>query len=146
MSDLQPLKENKFYMYEIFKPEEKTLVLTKENNNSQADIMECFKFKYDISLHNVVSGALMNSILSNSSIGLFDILREKENLAYSVHSDINSTGDNGLVTLSILTTTDNKNINEIKYENVQKSIDGFNRQIKALTDGKFTDEDLENIL
>jgi predicted Zn-dependent peptidase len=86
----------------------------------------------------------MNSILSSSSIGLFDNLREKENLAYSVFSNYSASGDQGQLSLNILTTTDNKDINEYSYDNVQKSINGFNRQIKALTDGRFTDEDLEN--
>ena len=86
----------------------------------------------------------MNSILSSSSIGLFDTLREKEHLAYSVYSNILTKNDWGELSLNILTTTDNKDSGEISYDNLQKSIVGFNRQIRELLDGKFTDEDLEN--
>ena len=85
----------------------------------------------------------MNAILSSSSIGLFDVLREKENLAYSVFSDYATSGNQGQLSLNILTTTDNKEIGEYSYDNVQKSITGFNRQIQELLNGKFTDEDLE---
>ena len=128
---------------DIYQKIERPMVLTFANSNSQADISEVFRFKYNDTLKEKVTAEIMNSILSGSSIGLFDILREKENLAYSVHSDFSNCEDLGEVTLNILTTTDNKEIGEYSYNNVQKSIDGFNRQIKELTEGKFTDEDLD---
>ena len=87
----------------------------------------------------------MNTILSSSqSIGLFNTLREKEHLAYTVYSNNDWTGNCGELSLNILTTTDNKEIGEISYENVQKSINGFNRQIRELLDSKYSDEDLES--
>ena len=65
-------------------------------------------------------------------------------MAYSVNSSISRDNNLGEVCCHILTTTDNKNIGEISYDNVQKSIEGFQNQIKALRDGAFTDEDLNN--
>ena len=50
----------------------------------------------------------------------------------------------GEVSCNILTTTDNKEIGEISYDNVQKSIEGFTHQIDELKNGEFTDEDLAN--
>ena len=86
----------------------------------------------------------MNSILTSSKdIGLFNTLREKEHLAYSVYSEIDCSGDSGELSCNILTTTDNKEIGEISYDNVQKSINGFHRQINALLNSEYSDDDLE---
>ena len=107
--------------------------------------MQTYNFKYEDSPKNRVIANLMNSILSGSSIGLFDVLREKEQLAYQVYSDtFVGGGNNGEVSLYIKTTTDNKEIGEQSYENLERSIRGFKRQIKELTEGKFTEQDLEN--
>ena len=144
ISKLNKVKPNNVNILQMYNENPQVKVLTKDNNNSQADIAEIFRFEVNDSIHDMVTGRLMNSILSSSSIGLFDILREKQNLAYSVYSDINRTGNLGEISLNILTTTDNKEIGEINYDNVQKSINGFNNQINELITGKFTDSDLEN--
>ncbi len=129
----------------IYKRLKHPVVLTSAQNNSQANIMQTYNFKYEDSPKNRVIANLMNSILSGSSIGLFDILREKEQLAYQVYSDtFVGGGNNGEVSLYIKTTTDNKEIGEQSYENLERSIKGFKRQIKELTEGKFTEQDLEN--
>ena len=144
VKNLNPVQPNIIETLELYRPNKNTKVLTKENSNSQADIMEVFKFKNNDTIKEILTARLMNSILSGSSIGLFDTLREKEHLAYSVYSDINRVGDESEISLNILTTTDNKNIGEINYDNVKKSINGFNRQINELVNGNFTDKDLEN--
>ena len=141
---LKKVKPNKVQILEMYSGNTKPQVLTKANNNSQADIMQVYKFKCDNTLEEVVLGKIANSILSNSSIGLFDNLREKQHLAYSVFSDISREGDLGEISCNILTTTDNKEIGEYSYDNVKKSIDGFTTQIEELKNGKFTDKDLEN--
>lgn len=128
----------------FYKPVSKTEVLMSAENNSQADIKMVYNFKYDDTIKNKIAAQLTNSILTNSSIGLFNTLREKEHLAYSVYSDINTENDWGEISLNILTTTDNKEIGEQSYDNLQKSINGFKRQINELLEGKFTDEDIEN--
>ena len=141
---LASVKPNKQVVPDTYNENKVPKVLTKANNNSQADIMQVYKFKSDNSIRETVLGKLTNSILSSSSIGLFDVLREKEHLAYSVHSDISKVDNQGEIACSILTTTDNKDIGEFSYDNVQKSIEGFTRQINELKSGKFTDEDLAN--
>ena len=144
ISGLDTVKPNEYSRYMYYKPTEKTTVLTKANNNSQADIKQTFKFEADDDIKEIVSGKIANLILSSSSIGLFDNLREKENLAYSVYSSLVKEGNIGELSLNILTTTDNKEIGEYSYDNVQKSINGFNRQIGELLNGNFTEQDLEN--
>ncbi len=135
------------YQYDsvnFYKDNTSSKVVTKDKPVSQADIMQTFKFKYDDSVKESIMTNLLNSILSSSSIGLFDILREKEHLAYSVGADSARMGDCGEISCYILTTTDNKQTGEFSYDNVQKSINGFNRQINAFINSEYTDEDLEN--
>ena len=143
INSMPNVEPNVYKQTELFKPDEKVQVLTKANNNSQADIVQSFTFEYSNNLKDAVTGELMNTILNSSSIGLFDNLREKQNRAYSVHSEIAHTGNRGELLLNILTTTDNKEIGEIKYDNIQKSINGFNNQIQELLNGNFNDNDLE---
>ena len=128
----------------VYKPNEKPVVITKARAVSQADIMQTYKFPIEDSAKDYVTRKILNSILSSSSIGLFDTLREKEHLAYSVYSDLDKYGDSGELSLNILTTTDNIDTGEVSYDNIKKSINGFNRQIQALRNSKFTDKDLEN--
>lgn len=141
---LQTVLPNEIKQLELYKENKGVKILTGVNNNSQADIMQVFKFKCENTVKESVLAEITNSILTSSSIGLFNTLREKEHLAYSVYSSIEKIGDSGKISCNILTTTDNKEIGEISYDNVQKSIDGFNRQIGELKSGKFTDKDLEN--
>lgn len=141
---LKKVLPNKIKPLEIYKENTRPKVLQVVKNNSQADIMQVYKFKTDNTLRESVLGELTNSILTSSSIGLFDNLREKDHLAYSVYSTIEKTGNSGEISCNILTTTDNKDIGEISYDNVKKSIDGFNRQIAKLKAGEFSDKDLEN--
>ena len=141
---LTPVKPNNIQEIKLYNPNSAAKVLIKKTNRSQADIMQTFKFKCDNSIKERAVGEIMNYMLTNSSIGLFNTLREKEHLAYSVYSSISKSGDRGELSCNILTTTDNKEIGEYSYENLQKSINGFNRQISALMDGKFTEQDLKD--
>lgn len=138
------VKPFKHMRQHVYKENPSPVVLTKAKPVSQADIMQVFKFKYADTTKDRAVMEIMNTILSSSSVGLFDNLREKEHLAYSVYSDVDIIGDCAELSCNILTTTDNKEIEEISYDNVQKSIDGFNRQIGALLSSEYTDEDLES--
>ena len=144
VSSLHNVKSNIVEYSKIYVENPKSKVLQKVNNNSQADIMQVYKFKTSNTIKENILAELTNSILTNSSIGLFNNLREKEHLAYSVYSDISRYADRGELSCHILTTTDNKEIGEYSYDNVQKSIDGFNRQINELINGNFTELDFEN--
>ena len=144
ISTFKEVEPNNYRPTEVYRDVIAPEVFTFANFNSQADISQVFRFKYDNTIKEKAVAPVMNSILSSSSIGLFDVLREKQNLAYSVHSNLYSNGNQGQVALNILTTTDNKAIGEVNYDNVKKSIQGFNNQITELRNGKFTDEDLEN--
>ena len=142
--DFMPVKEYNYMRNEVYTQNNTPIVLTKEKAASQADIAQVFKFRFEDNTKERAMMEIMNTILSSSSIGLFNTLREKEHLAYSVYSNIDRLGDCAELSCHILTTTDNKDIGEISYENVQKSINGFNRQIGALLNSDYTDDDLES--
>ena len=130
--------------YELYKPTEKSKVVTKEAPHSQAEIIQAYNFKDNGNLRDSVAFSLMNRILSNGdTTGLFNNLREKEKLAYAVSSAYRGAGDNSYVACEILTTTDNNDTGEHTYDNVQKSIKGFTNQINKMKNGEFTDKELE---
>ncbi len=143
--ELNKIQDGNFELRNIYQPNEKSIVLTKDKAVSQADIMQTFKYEWNNTPRERALSEIMNTILTSSqTIGLFNTLREKEHLAYTVYSDNDWRGNCGELSLNILTTTDNKELDEISYENVQKSIDGFNRQIGELLDSKYTAADLES--
>ena len=89
--------------------------------------------------------SLLNTILGgNPSSRLFSDLREKEKLAYHVKSSTKNYENIGVMSLKIGTTTDNKETGEQSFDNVKKSIDGFNRHIEKIKTEKVTDEELAN--
>ncbi len=129
----------------VYKPVEQTKVLTDTDYKNQADIVEVYKFKASDNIKDVVAIELLNTILGGSSSSrLFMDLREKEKLAYHVNSYFDYEEDIGTFGFSIGTTTDNKETGEKSFENVKKSIDGFNRHVQKITCEKVTDEELRN--
>ena len=129
---------------EVFVPHSAPELLVQAKETAQADVMQTYRYQREDNLKFRATERLLNAILNGSQeIGLFNTLREKEHLAYAVHAAIDRYGDEGVLACNILTTTDNKEIGEFSYDNVQKSINGFHRQIQALKDSKYSDEDLE---
>lgn len=128
----------------IYKPLDKTQVYTVANMKNQANIVEGFKFKINGNVKDTVSIELMNEILGGSaSSRLFSDLREQRHLAYSVYSNYTEKDDLGVLYLSIGTTTENQETGEISFDNIKKSIDGFNENIQKLKDEKVSEEELE---
>ena len=128
----------------LYNPVDKTLVLTDVNKKNQANIILGYKYKVSDNLKDKATISLLNEILGGSpSSRLFMDLREKRNLAYSVYSDKFSLGDMGFFTLNIGTTTENQETGEQTFDNVKKSIDGFNENIQKILNEKVTQEELE---
>ena len=126
-------------------PNTQTQVLTDIDNKNQAEIIEAFKFRRGNNLKDDICLELLNTILGgNASSRLFNDMREQQKLAYHVRSNFKITDNIGLFYLKIGTTTENKDTNEISYENLQKSIDGFNKHIKKIKTEKVTKEELNN--
>ncbi len=140
--------------FNVYKPEElldkyvpntETKVLTDTDNKNQAEIIEAFKFRRGNNLKDDICLALLNTIFGgNASSRLFNDLREQQKLAYHVRSNFKITDNTGIFYLKIGTTTENKDTNEISYDNLQKSIDGFNKHIQKIKTEKVTEEELNN--
>ena len=146
MSGCPVVKQNNYSLFENYIPVENSKVFQKENNNSQADISMGYKYKLTGNLKDEVTLKLLTHTLSVSNeIGLFHTLREKEKLAYSVGACNTNYDNSGFLFCNILTTTVDDLTQKPSYENVQKSIDGFQRQIDLLKSGQFSDKDFENI-
>ncbi len=131
-------------LHNLYKPIDKSVVITKEAPKAQAQIIQAYNFKVSGNAKDKTTFALMKSILSNGdTTGLFNNLREKEKLAYAVWADYDDSGDNAFISCNIKTTTDNPDTGERTYENVQKSINGFNRQINKMKNGEFEDKEVD---
>ncbi len=145
MACTRPFDELKIKKFDNYEPIAQTKVLTDVHNKNQADIIEAFKFKNNGNLKDDVTVLLLNTILGgNSSSRLFNDLREQQKLAYSVRSRVNYYKNTGVLMLRIGTTTENKTTNEQSYDNVQKSIDGFNKHIQKIKSEKVSEKELEN--
>ena len=141
-----PVKEfSQEKLQEIYKPTEEIKVLTDTDFKNQAEIIEAFRFPINQNVKDNASLKLMNIILGgNPSSRLFMDLRENEKLAYHVKSHYTNHDNMGVIALRIGTTTENKETGETSFDNVQKSIDGFNRHIEKIKTEKVTDEELNN--
>ena len=137
-------KPFKFDYFQCYEPIKEDLLLKKAEPRNQADIVQAFKFKTNYNPKDHAVFTLLNTILGGGpSSRLFEDLREKQKLAYRVESDISYTGNTGVMTLAIKTTTDNPTENIQQYENVKKSLDGFKSHIEKLKNEKVSQQELE---
>ncbi len=142
-SKLQP---RDISLVNVYKPIENTQVFTQANLKNQANIIEGFKFKHNDNLKDRTCVDLLNDILGGSSSSrLFSDLRETRHLAYSVSSKVSYTDDIGVLSLRIGTTTENIETGEKTFENIKKSIDGFNENIQKLTTEKVSEAELTSV-
>lgn len=132
-------------LVQSYRPIDKVQVYTDTSMKNEAKIVEGFKFKHNGNLKDYLSVALLNEIMGGSaSSRLFKDLRESRHLAYSVNSNCEYDDDIGVMSLYIGTTTENQESGKMTYENIQKSIDGFNENIQKITTEKVSPEELEN--
>lgn len=131
-------------LMQSYVPNKKEVVLLDTEERNQAQIYKNYSFKISGNIEDEIKFELLNTILgSTPSSRLFQDLREKQKLAYRVSSQIQSFEDSGILTLGILSTTDDKKQNDIKYDNLQKCLDGFKAHTDRLMTEYVTDEELE---
>jgi len=131
----------------VYKPTETTEVHTAVNKKNQAEIIEGFKFKQSGNLKDKVCLEVLNTLLgASSSSRLFSDLREKRHLAYLVDSMIEYSDDIGVMELYIKTTTENHETGEKSFDNIKKSIEGFNENIEKLKTENVSDEELQGAI
>lgn len=122
------------------KPEVHTI----ETRRNQAEVYEGFKFPVNGNIKDDLCLQILSHILGGSSSSrLFSDLREQRHLAYFVNSSYSNIDDIGVMTLKIETTTNNLETGEKSYDNIKKSIDGFNENISKLRTEKVSDEELQ---
>lgn len=128
-----------------YEPNQKEVVLLDTEERNQAQIYKNYSFEISGNIEDEIKFELLNTILGGGpSARLFQDLREQRKLAYTVSSQIQSFENSGILTMRILTTTDDKKQNDIKYENLQKSLDGFKEHTDKLMTEYVSDEELES--
>ena len=143
MSAFDTLQPKDISLSNVYKPIEKAQVYTVANNRNQADIIQGYRFKQNGNLKDKVTLNLLNEIFGGSmSSRLFMDLRESRQLAYGVSSNLDYVDDVGIMSLSIQTTTENLETGEKSFDNIKKSIEAFNENIKRITSEKVSDEEL----
>lgn len=132
-------------IFNSFKANDVSKVLIDTEERNQAQITKTYSFKMSGNIDDEVKLELLNTILGGSpSSRLFQDLREKQKLAYRVSSTVQSFEDTGILTMSILSTTDDKKQNDIKYDNLQKSLKGFSNHAEKLMMQPVTEEELNS--
>ncbi len=128
----------------IFEANKEANVIYDTDNLNQAQIYKSYKFPLSGNIEDEAKFELVNEILGGSANArLFADLREKQNLAYSVYSEVQSFENTGILTLWLMTTTDHKDQNQESFDNVQKSLDGFTKHTEKMCNELVTDEELE---
>lgn len=143
-TDFPNLKTSTPSLFDGYIPVQNKTIVTQEHNKSQAEIQMGYKFKTHQNMKDSITFAVLNTILGGTpSSRLFSDLREKQKLAYQVNSKIGYFDNSGVLSLFIKSTTDDTQAGET-YDNVKKSIDGFNSHIQKLQNENVTEEELEN--
>lgn len=144
-SDFPTLRPSKPTLFNGYVPVKDKNIVVQEHNKSQAEIQMGYKFKTNDNLKDSLTFDLLNTILGGTpSSRLFSDLREKQKLAYQVNSKLGYFDNSGLISLYIKTTTDDPQTGTISYDNVQKSINGFNQHIQKLVSEDASEEELES--
>lgn len=142
-ADIPSLKPTRPTIFNSFIPVMDKKVMVQEHTKSQAEVQMGYKFKTNKNLKDGVTFELMNTILGGTpSSRLFQDLRETRKLAYQVNSKLNYFDNSGVVSLNIKTTTDDPSAKT--YDNLQKSLDGFNEHVQKMMNENVTEEELEN--
>jgi len=122
----------------------KSKVITREEDRNQASIVQLYKAKTSGNIKDTASLMVMNEILSSGKNGLFNDLREKQKLAYSVKSRFATDNEDSFIQIGIKTTTEDTQNGLAHYENIQKSLDGFKKHTDALVQKPVSEEDLND--
>ena len=145
MPVFKPYTHKKGDKYNIYSPNNEEKILTTEREQSQAEILQGYKFKKSDNIDDIAKINLVNFILGSSmSSRLFVDLRENQKLAYSVGSRLCQEKDTGILYLRIETTTESADNKEGSPQNITKAITGFNRNVNLLKTTTVSEKELEN--
>lgn len=145
LQPVQPFSLEKSPDYYIYQQNTQPKTLVTEDERAQAEIIQAYNYKYSENIDDIAKIKILNVILGGSmSSRLFSDLREDKKLAYSVQSGTNTVKDTGNISLYIKTTTESPDPKEGSPENINKALEGFNRNIELLKTQNVSDKELEN--
>ena len=146
--DIPKVKKSEFVDNETSAPLDCNKVVIEADDRNQAHIVQMFKIKETGDIKDIAALRILNTVLGGGmSSRLFMDLREKQGLAYEVGSGYRSNNKMGRFVLAIKTTTrDEDEDGQVvpKYENLQKSLDGFKKHINLLIDEKVSPDELND--
>lgn len=143
--DFPTLKPSTPTNFDSYKAVQAKNVVIQEHSKAQAEIQMGYKFKSNKNLKDGITFAILNTVLGGTpSSRLFSDLREQQKLAYQVSSKTGYFDNSGVLSLFIKTTTDSPQSGEGSYDNLQKSINGFNKHVQKIMKEKISQEELES--
>ena len=135
---------NKIINTSVYSPNMEPKTFTAAEDNFQAEINTAYSYKTNYNVEDFVKINLLETILGGSmSSRLFKDLREKEKLAYSVHTNTLYQNDTGVLMLTILTTTDSDIKGQETPENINKALSKFKENVDLLKTQPVSNEELE---
>ncbi|MBQ7449802.1 insulinase family protein [bacterium] len=141
IGNLQPVTTKKMRTYT---PLESDVIKTQVDDKGQAKITQVFKYERSYNPKEDLAIDVMNSILGNGqSSRLFNDLREAQKLAYRVNSRVTCTGNTGMISMNIGTTTNTDKDPSASSANITKSLEGFKKHIEKMKNEPVKQEELE---
>ncbi len=145
MPVFKPFSKEKSASYNIYSPNTEPKILTAVEEQSQAQILQAYKFKKTENIDDMAKIELLILMLGGGmSSRLFTDLREDKKLAYSVGAESTYEKDCSAIILDISTTTDSPDPAEGSPENVRIALEGFERNVNLLKTENVSSQELEN--
>ena len=142
----RPFVKEKAMQTSLYQPNSQEKIVCDSQEEPQADIIQSYQFKTTNNLEDNVKISMLNYILGGGmSSRLFKDLRENEKIAYSVGSDFYNIRDIGVINMEIGTSTDPNMTAEATPENVNKALNGFNRNVERLKTETISEEELQMV-
>ena len=143
MPQARPFVKEKQMQVSLYQPNLQEKIVCDSQEAPQAEIVQSYQYKTTNNLEDNVKIEMLNYILGGGmSSRLFTDLRENEKIAYAVDSSLYSVNDVGSIELYIGTSTDPNMTTEASPENVNKALNGFNRNINRLKTENVSEEEL----
>ena len=135
-----PAKESYVQKYQ---PNTQPYLYTDTKDQAQAEIVQSYQFKHTGNIEDTAKIKLLNMILGfDGSSRLFTDLRETQDLAYCVDSTYTTEFDRGEINLNITTSTES---DEATPDNINKSLEGFDRNVHRLKTEYVSQEELDSV-
>ena len=145
MGVYRPYSKQKSPSYYTYTPNTEAKLFVQADERKQADVTKAYKFRRPENASDIAKINILSYILGGGmSSRLFTDLRETQKLAYSVGALLATNQNTQAIYLTIGTTTDSPDPKEGSPENINKALEGFDRNINLLRTQNVSDKELEN--